>query len=86
MAQVTIYHDADVTVNVVDGAPPDTAALQAQLDAANAQIAQLQADNVALRDFANLAIADAQARKDADAGKVEGQDVLDAAANLPTTA
>lgn len=35
------------------------------------------------KDFAVLAKADAQARKDADAAKVDGDDILAAAAGLP---
>lgn len=69
MADITIYKDASVTVEVIDGVPPADqsaaiAALQAQVDALTAKI-------VAAR-------AAAQASKDADALTVEGQAVLDA--------
>lgn len=69
MADITIYKDAAVTVEVIDGVPPADqsaaiAALQAQVDALTAKI-------VAAR-------AAAQASKDADALTVEGQAVLDA--------
>ena len=69
MADITIYKDASVTVEVLDGVPPADqsaaiAALQAQVDALTAKI-------VAAR-------AAAQASKDADALTVEGQAVLDA--------
>lgn len=71
MADITIYKDAAVTVEVIDGVPPADqsaaiAALQAQLDAATAKI--------------TAARAAAQAAKDADAATTDGQAVLDALA------
>ena len=71
MADITIYKDPSVTVEVIDGVPPadqsaEIAALQAQLDAATAKI--------------TAARAAAQAAKDADAVTVDGQAVLDALA------
>lgn len=62
------------------------AAIDAAMDVANnlddqsAVIAQLQADNAALRAKIDAAIAQAQADKDADAANVAGQGVLDALA------
>lgn len=66
MPQITIYnHDpANVQLTVIDGPPPDNSALQAELDAANAKIANAKAA--------------AQADKAADAANVAGQGVLDA--------
>lgn len=59
---------------VIDGDPPvDQSAL----------VAQLQAENAQFRAFRDAVVADANARKAADAAKVDGQDVLDAAAGLP---
>jgi len=67
MADVTIYRDpAAVNVIVVDGVPP--------VDQ-SALVASLQAAIAGVR-------ARAQARKDADAAKVDGQDDLDALAGL----
>lgn len=56
------------------------AALQAQLDAANATITQLNADKSAMQVKIDAAKAAAQADKDADAANVAGQGVLDALA------
>lgn len=58
---------------VIDGDPADQSAL----------VAQLQAENAQFRSFRDAVVADANARKAADAAKSEGQDVLDAAAGLP---
>lgn len=75
MADVTIYRDpALVNVVVVDGPPPtDQSAL----------VTQLQNDLATYKTFAQGVKDRAQARKDADSAKTEGQDDLDAAANLP---
>jgi multidrug resistance efflux pump len=72
---ITIFKPADVIVTVIDGDPPVdqstlVASLQADLAAANASNAQLQAKIDAVR-------ADAEARKAADAANVDGQNVLD---------
>lgn len=48
----------------------------AERDAANATVAQFKT-------FRDAVVADAAARKLADAAKVEGQDLLDAASGLP---
>lgn len=74
MADVTIYKPANVTVDVVDGLPPTDQ---------SAQVAQLTADLATYKTFAQGVKERAQARKDADAAKVDGQDDLDAASNLP---
>lgn len=71
MTTITIYKDPADTVNVIDGVPPsdqsaEIAALQVQLDTANAKI-------TAARNAAQVA-------KDADATTVDGQAVLDALA------
>ena len=71
MADITIYKDPSVTVEVLDGLPPPDqtaaiAALQAQVNALTAKI-------VAARTAA-------QADKTADAATVAGQGVLDALA------
>ncbi len=81
MAQVTIY-DPNGLCQIINGEPPvDQSALVAQLQAANAQLAQDLATRTAERDALqvkwNAALADAQARKDADNAKVEGQNLLD---------
>lgn len=82
-AQVTIFKDPNITVQVFDGNPPADQ---------SAQVAQLTADLAARtteRDTANQTIATltaaialartrAQADKDADAASVAGQGVLDA--------
>lgn len=73
MAQITIYHDADVTVTVNEGSPPDVTAL-------NQQITDLTAEKNALQAKIDAAIAAAQADKAADAANVAGQGVLDALA------
>ena len=73
MADITIYKPSTVTVQVIDGTPPDLTPLQAQLDAANQTIATLNAKITAAR-------AKAQADKDADNASVAGQGVLDALA------
>lgn len=71
MAQVTIYKDAAITVQVIDGVPPaDQSAL----------IADLQAQIVVLNDKIAAARVAAQAAVDRDAAVVEGQAVLDALA------
>lgn len=82
MADITLWKPANVTVEVKDGTPP--------VDQ-SAQVTQLTADLQAANDklttyktFADGVKTRAQARKDADTAKVEGQDDLDAAANLPT--
>lgn len=66
---------------VIDGDPPvDQSALVTQLtadlNAANATIVQFKA-------FRDSVVADANVRKAADAAKVEGQDLIDAASGLP---
>ena len=71
MADITIYKPAGTTIDVIDGVPPSDqsaaiAALQAQVDTLTAKI-------TAARNAA-------QAAKDADAAKTDGQDVLDALA------
>jgi hypothetical protein len=81
MAQVTIYHDADVTVTVKPGSAPadqsgEVAQLTQDLATANQTIAQFKA-------FRDAVVADANARNAADAAKTDGQDVLDAATGLP---
>jgi hypothetical protein len=72
-----IYYNSaagEVAPVVVDGDPPsDQSAL----------IAQLQAENAQFRAFRDAVVADANARKAADAANVEGQSVIDAAASLP---
>lgn len=69
MSNMTIFKDADINLTVVDGVPPvDQTALVATLQG---QVASLQAKI----DAARLA---AQATKDRDAARVEGQDILDA--------
>lgn len=58
MAQVDIFHDADVTVNVVVGTPPIDQS--AQIAALTAQVAQLTAEKAVLQadlDSANSTIA-----------------------------
>lgn len=68
MAQVTVYADAGIVVDVLAGSPPvDQTAL----------VAQLQSDKVALQAKLDQLKTFAQARKDADAAKVDGQDELD---------
>jgi hypothetical protein len=71
-----LYFDSSIEAApvLVDGNPPlDQSAL----------VAQLQAENAALKQFRDAAVADANARKAADAAKVDGQNLLDAAAGLP---
>lgn len=76
------YNSAtEAAPEVIDGDPPaDQSALVAQLQqdlaAANATITQFKA-------FRDTVVADANARKAADAAKEEGQDVIDAASGLP---
>jgi outer membrane murein-binding lipoprotein Lpp len=78
MAQITIYHDADVTVNIVDGAPPaDQSALVAQLQS---DLSAMTAEMDQLQTKIDNAKASAQADKDADAANAAGQGVLDALA------
>lgn len=85
MAQITIYHDSDVTVNVVEGIPPaDQSALIAQLQAdlavMTAERDALQSQVITLQGKIDAAKAAAQADKDADNANVAGQGVLDALA------
>lgn len=66
---------------VIDGDPPvDQSAVVAQLTAdlaaANSTIGQFKT-------FRDSVVADANARKAADAAKTEGQDLIDAASGLP---
>jgi hypothetical protein len=70
-----LYYDSatEAAPVVIDGEPPvDQSALVAQLQA---QIASLTA-------FKDMAVADANARKAADAAHVDGQNLIDAAAGL----
>jgi hypothetical protein len=70
-----LYYDSatEAAPVVIDGEPPvDQSALVAQLQA---QIASLTA-------FKDMAVADANARKAADAANVDGQNLIDAAAGL----
>ena len=71
-----VYYDpaTEGTPEVIAGNPPvDQSAYVAQLEG---ELAQFKA-------FRDAVVADANARKAADAAKTEGQDVLDAAAGLP---
>lgn len=68
MAQVTVYADEGVSVDVQAGGPP--------VDQ-SAQVARLQADVAKLQGKLDALAVNAQARKDADAAKVDGQDDLD---------
>jgi hypothetical protein len=83
VADVTLYRDpALVNIVLKDGDPPadqtaQVAQLTTDLAAANVKIDAYKA-------FALGVSTRAQARKDADAAKVDGQDDLDAAANLPS--
>ena len=67
MAQVTVYADAGITVDVKPGSPP--ADQSAEVAALTQQVATLQGklDQLAQK---------AQARVDADAAKVDGADEL----------
>lgn len=71
MADITIYKDPSLTVEVIDGPPP--ADQSAQIAALQAEIDTLSAKILAGR-------AAAQAAKDADAATIDGQAVLDALA------
>ena len=71
MAQVTITHDAGITVEVVAGPLPVDQS--AQVAALSEQVAALQAKIAAARAAAQIA-------KDADAASVDGQNILDALA------
>lgn len=71
MANMTIFKDASIIIEIIDGVPP--------IDQ-TAEVAALTAQVAALTAKVDLARADAQARKDADAAKVEGQALLDALA------
>lgn len=85
MSQITIYHDSDVTVNVIDGVPPNDqsaviAQLQADLAAMTAERDAAIAERDALQVKVDAARAAAQADKDADEANAAGQGVLDALA------
>jgi predicted secreted protein len=85
MADVTIYKPATLTISVIDGNPPaDQSALVASLQGQVATLTASLATATTARDAAlakvAIARADAQARKDADAAKVDGQALLDALA------
>lgn len=73
-----IYYNSangETAPELIDGEPPvDQSAL----------VAQLQAELAQFKAFRDAVVADANARKAADASKTEGQDVLDAAAGLPS--
>lgn len=71
-----LYYDSttEAAPIVINGNPPtDQSAL----------VAQLQADIAKLKAFRDAVIADANARKAADAAKVDGQNLIDAAVGLP---
>lgn len=80
MADVTIYKPATVSVQVVDGSPPDLSVLTAQVATLTTQLATANATIAAMQAKITSAIAKAQADKDADAANVAGQGVLDALA------
>ncbi len=71
MADITIYKDAAVTVEVIDGLPP--ADQSAEIAALQAQVNDLTAKIIAAR-------AAAQSAVDRDAATEEGRAVLDALA------
>lgn len=75
MAQVTVYADAGIAVDVVAGSPPVDQT--AEVAALTQQVADLTASNTSKQAKLDQLAALAQARKDADAAKVEGQDELD---------
>lgn len=76
MPNLTVFHDPEINVAVIPGDPPvDQSALVASL---TAQVATLTSERDAALAKVAIARADAQARKDADAAKTEGQDLLDA--------
>lgn len=83
MAQVTIYHDADIVVDVKPGAAPDVAGMQAQIDSLTTQLATANSVIAQFKTFRDAVVADANARKAEDAAKTEGQDLIDAAQGLP---
>jgi xylose isomerase len=79
----TAVADVSALVGALD-ADADPHPLQVQLDAANAALAAMTAERdaaaaaaAALQAKVDAVRADAQARKDADAAKVDGQNVLD---------
>lgn len=85
MADITVFKSASISVQVIDGVPPidqgaEVAILTAQVATLTTSLATMTADRDAQAAKVALAIADAQARKSADAAKVEGQDLLDALA------
>lgn len=83
MAQVTIFKDAAISIDVIDGIPPvdqtaDVAALTAQVAALADSLTTRTAERDSALAKVDIARADAIARRDADAAKVDGQELLDA--------
>lgn len=78
MAQVTVYADPGIVVDVVSGSPP--ADQSAEVVALQKQVDDLTAANAALQTKIDNAKAAAEAEKAADAASVAGQGVLDALA------
>jgi hypothetical protein len=81
MSNVYMYVPVGTVVIPHEGEPPvdqsaEVARLTQELADANDVITEFKA-------FRDVVVADAQARADADAAKTEGQNLLDAAGDLP---